>query len=218
MKKVLIVDDHESMIDSLSFALKATGEFDVVGSLKNADLAEVYCLRLEPDLVLMDVCTEKGASGLDATKAIIEQFPNIKVIVMSGFDEITYAPRAKEAGAHAFIFKSKSLDDFVEITKGVLNGKNYFPESKIVITQKGETPLTEREMEVLRLLCKHMTNKEIADELFISEHTVKYHKSNMLAKTGFKKSVDLAFHMIANGYINPLYWVNIKTSYITLFP
>ena len=153
----------------------------------------------------MDVCTEKGASGLDATKAIIEQFPNIKVIVMSGFDEITYAPRAKEAGAHAFIFKSKSLDDFVEITKGVLNGKNYFPESKIVITQKGETPLTEREMEVLRLLCKHMTNKEIADELFISEHTVKYHKSNMLAKTGFKKSVDLAFHMIANGYINPLY-------------
>ena len=205
MKKVLIVDDHESMIDSLSFALKATGEFDVVGSLKNADLAEVYCLRLEPDLVLMDVCTEKGASGLDATKAIIEQFPNIKVIVMSGFDEITYAPRAKEAGAHAFIFKSKSLDDFVEITKGVLNGKNYFPESKIVITQKGETPLTEREMEVLRLLCKHMTNKEIADALFISEHTVKYHKSNMLAKTGFKKSVDLAFHMIANGYINPLY-------------
>ena len=205
MKKVLIVDDHESMIDSLSFALKATGEFDVVGSLKNADLAEVYCLRLEPDLVLMDVCTEKGASGLDATKAIIEQFPNIKVIVMSGFDEITYAPRAKEAGADAFIFKSKSLDDFVEITKGVLNGKNYFPESKIVITQKGETPLTEREMEVLRLLCKHMTNKEIADELFISEHTVKYHKSNMLAKTGFKKSVDLAFHMIANGYINPLY-------------
>ena len=205
MKKVLIVDDHESMIDSLSFALKATGEFDVVGSLKNADLAEVYCLRLEPDLVLMDVCTEKGASGLDATKAIIEQFPNIKVIVMSGFDEITYAPRAKEAGAHAFIFKSKSLDDFVEITKGVLNGKNYFPESKIVITQKGETPLTEREMEGLRLLCKHMTNKEIADELFISEHTVKYHKSNMLAKTGFKKSVDLAFHMIANGYINPLY-------------
>ena len=205
MKKVLIVDDHESMIDSLSFALKATGEFDVVGSLKNADLAEVYCLRLEPDIVLMDVCTEKGASGLDATKAIIEQFPNIKVIVMSGFDEITYAPRAKEAGAHAFIFKSKSLDDFVEITKGVLNGKNYFPESKIVITQKGETPLTEREMEVLRLLCKHMTNKEIADELFISEHTVKYHKSNMLAKTGFKKSVDLAFHMIANGYINPLY-------------
>ena len=205
MKKVLIVDDHESMIDSLSFALKATGEFDVVGSLKNADLAEVYCLRLEPDLVLMVVCTEKGASGFDATKAIIEQFPNIKVIVMSGFDEITYAPRAKEAGAHAFIFKSKSLDDFVEITKGVLNGKNYFPESKIVITQKGETPLTEREMEVLRLLCKHMTNKEIADELFISEHTVKYHKSNMLAKTGFKKSVDLAFHMIANGYINPLY-------------
>ncbi|NLB23335.1 MAG: response regulator transcription factor [Clostridium sp.] len=65
--------------------------------------------------------------------------------------------------------------------------------------------MTEREMEVLRLACKHMTNKEIAEELFISEHTVKYHKANMLAKTGFKKTVDLAFYMISNGFINPLY-------------
>ena len=60
-------------------------------------------------------------------------------------------------------------------------------------------------MEVLRLLCKHMTNKEIAEELFFSEHTVKYNKSNMLAKTGFKKAVDLAFYMISNGLINPYY-------------
>jgi len=69
----------------------------------------------------------------------------------------------------------------------------------------GEAPLTEREMEVLRLLCKHMTNQEIASELFISEHTVKYHKSNMLAKTGFNKTVDLAFYLISNGLINPHY-------------
>ena len=63
----------------------------------------------------------------------------------------------------------------------------------------------DREMEVLRLMCKHMTNKEIAQELFISENTVKYHKMNMLGKTGFSKSVDLAFYMISNGWINPLY-------------
>ena len=205
MNKVLIVDDHESMSDSLSQALTSTGEFKVIGTLKSADHAELYCLKLKPDLVLMDVCTEGGASGIEATKIIREKHPDIKVIVMSGFDEITYAPRAKEAGAHAFIFKSKSLDHFVGVAQGVMEGKSFFPEPKTIPTAMGEAPLTEREMEVLRLLCKHMTNKEIAEELFITEHTVKYHKSNMLAKTGFKKAVDLAFYMISNGLINPLY-------------
>ena len=205
MSRILIVDDHESMIDSLNHAFSSSNEFEVVGSLKNAEHAELYCMKLKPNLVLMDVCTEAGASGLDATKIIRKKYPDIKVIVMSGFDEITYAPRAKEAGAHAFVFKSKSLDFFVDVAKAVMQGNNYFPESKIIITEKGEAPLTVREMEVLRLLCRHMTNKEIAEELLISEHTVKYHKSKMLAKTGFKKAVDLAFHMISNGYINPLF-------------
>jgi len=203
--KVLIVDDHESMCDSLFHALTSTDDFIVVGSLKNALHAELYCMKLQPDLVLMDVCTEAGASGLEATKVIREKYPDIKIIVMSGFDEITYAPRAKEAGADAFIYKSKSLDYFVEVAKGVMEGKRFFPEPKTILTAQGEAPLTEREMEVLRLMCKHMTNQEIAEELFITEHTVKYHKSNMLAKTGFKKTVDLAFYMISNGLINPLY-------------
>ncbi len=205
MDKVLIVDDHESMCDSLFHALTSTDDFIVVGSLKNALHAELYCMKLQPDLVLMDVCTEAGASGLEATKVIREKYPDIKVIVMSGFDEITYAPRAKEAGADAFIYKSKSLDYFVQVAKGVMAGESFFPEPKTILTAQGEAPLTEREMEVLRLMCKHMTNQEIAEELFISEHTVKYHKSNMLAKTGFKKTVDLAFYMISNGLINPLY-------------
>jgi len=205
MHKVLIVDDHESMSDSLSHALTNTNLFTVVGCLKSAEHAELYCMKLRPDLVLMDVCTEWGASGIEATKTIRGKYPDIKVIVMSGFDEITYGPRAKEAGAQAFVFKSKSLDYFVQIAKGVMEGESSFPEPKTILTVMGEAPLTEREMEVLRLVCKHMTNKEIADELFITEHTVKYHKSNMLAKTGFKKAVDLAFYMISNGLINPLY-------------
>lgn len=205
MNKVLIVDDHESMCDSLSHALTSTEDFTVIGTLKSAEHAELYCMKLKPNLVLMDVCTEGGASGLEATKVIREKYPDIKVIVMSGFDEITYAPRAKEAGAHGFVFKSKSLDYFVKVAQGVMEGERFFPESKAILTERGEAPLTEREMEVLRLLCKHMTNQETAEELFITEHTVKYHKSNMLAKTGFKKTVDLAFYMIVNGLINPLY-------------
>lgn len=205
MIKVLIVDDHESMYDSLAHAFTSSGDFIVVGSLKSALYAELYCEKLQVDLILMDVCTECGASGLEATEIIRKKHPHIKIIVMSGFDEITFAPRAKESGADAFVFKSKSLDYFLQVANGVMKGQKIFPQPKTIHTQKGEAPLTEREMEILRLICKHMTNKEIAEELFITEHTVKYHKSNMLGKTGFKKSVDLAFHMISKGLINPLY-------------
>ena len=205
MIKVLIVDDHESMCDSLELVLEGAGDYSVVGKLPKADNADIYCERLQPDLVFMDVCTEEGASGLEATRILRNKYPDMKVIVMSGFDEITYAPRAKEAGAHAFIFKSKSLEYFVEVAGGVMRGEVYFPEPKTIPMPMGEAPLTEREMEVLKLLCKHMTNKEIAEELFISENTVKYHKANMLGKTGFSKSVDLAFYMITNGWINPRY-------------
>jgi DNA-binding NarL/FixJ family response regulator len=201
--KVLIVDDHESMCDSLALVLERTGNFTVAGKLSRADLTAAYCKKLMPDLVWLDVCTGESASGITAAKEIRQGFPDIKVIVMSGFDELTYAPRAKEAGAHAFVFKSRSLEYFIEVANGVMEGMTFFPEPKTVPVPMGESPLAEREMEVLRLLCRHMTGKEIAEALYISENTVKYHKANMLAKTGFSKTVDLAFHMILNGWINP---------------
>ena len=205
MYKVLIVDDHESMCDSLQYSLEGTGSFTVLGKLPRADYAEVFCARSRPDLLFLDVCTEDGISGIDAAKIIRSKFPEVKIIVMSGFDEITYAPRAREVGAHAFVFKSKSLGYFIEVAFGVMEGKTFFPEARTIPMPKGEAPLTEREMEILRLMCKHMTSKEIADELYISLNTVKYHKSNMLGKTGFTKAVDLAFYMISKGWINPRY-------------
>lgn len=205
MYKVLIVDDHESMCDSLKFSLEESGNFVIAGSLQSAALAELFCERVKPDLVIMDVRTEGDISGIEATKNIRDNMPEIKVIVMSGFNEISYSPRAKEAGAHAFIFKSKSLDFFVEVAENVMKGQTYYAQPQAIPMPTGEVPLTEREMEILRLMCKYMTSKEIADELFITERTVKFHKANMLAKTGFKKSIELAFYMVSNGWINPLH-------------
>ena len=206
MYKVLIVDDHESMSDSLKLILEESGKFIVTGCIQSAELAEIYCMKMKPDMVFMDVCTDGGASGLEATKAILRKMPDIKIIVMSGFNEATYSPRAKEAGAQGFILKSKSLDFFVQIAEGVMKGHTYYSEPKIVTMPVGETSLlTEREMAVLRLMCKYKTSKEIGDELFVTERTVKFHKANMLAKTGFKKSIDLAFYMVSNGWINPMY-------------
>lgn len=205
MTRVLIVDDHASMRETLAKTLSELDGFSVVGEVASAAYAWLYCERLKPDLVLMDVCTEGNASGLTATEEIRKKAPEIKIIVMTAFDEVSYVPRAKAAGAHAFVYKSRSLAFFAEVAQNVMEGQGYFPEPKTIPMPKGEAPLTEREMEILRLLCRHMTNREIGAELFISENTVKYHKANMLAKTGFSTAVDLAFYMISNGWINPLY-------------
>ena len=121
-------------------------------------------------------------------------------IYIGTFDDTTGA-----AGSVVNILQNHNLNYFLEVVKEVLAGGSSFPEPKTIPMPQGEAPLTEREMEVLRLMCRHMTNKEIARELFISENTVKYHKMNMLGKTGFSKAVDLAFYMISNGWINPLY-------------
>lgn len=205
MTKIFIVDDHESMRESLSGAFAGSEDFAVVGGIANADHALVYCEKLQPDLVFMDVCTEGGASGLKAAEALRRRFPQLKIIVMTAFDEISYIPRAKAAGADGFVYKSRSLHHFREVAYDVMAGGKPFPAPKTIPLPQGEAPLTDRELEVLRLICKHMTTEEIAKELYISEGTVKYHKSNMLGKTGFSKVVDLAFYMISNGWINPLY-------------
>ena len=205
MTNVLIVEDHVSMRESLTTALTAAGDFSVVGEVPNADYALDFCKHLHPELVLMDVCTEGGASGLKAVESIRKTDPEVKIIVMTAFDEITYIPRARAAGANGFIYKSRSLHDFLEVARTVMAGGSSFPEPRTIPMPQGEATLTDREMEVLRLMCRHMTNKEIAQELFISENPVKYHKMNMLGKTGFSKAVDLAFYMISNGWINPLY-------------
>ena len=204
MYKVIIVDDHESMCDSLTYALEGTGDFSVISTLPVAAHAEIFCERLRPDLVLMDVCTEGDVSGLDMAKTLRVRFPEIKVVVMSGFDEITYVPRTKEIGAHAFVYKSRSLSYFIEVNRSVMQGETVYPEERTIPLPMGELPLTMREKEVLRLMCKHMTSAEIAEELYISVSTVKYHKSNILGKTGFTKSLDLVFYMLTKGWINPL--------------
>lgn len=205
MINILIVEDHASMREAITAAFTATGRYAVLGEVPSANFTELFCQELHPDLVLMDVCTEGGASGITATETVKKKFPNIRVIVMTAFDELSYIPRPRAAGADGFVYKSKSLQFFIEIADRVMAGETWFPEQKALPLPEGEVPFSDREMEVLRLMCRHMGNREIAEELFISESTVRYHKANMLAKTGFSKSIDLAFYMISNGFINPLF-------------
>ncbi len=203
--KVLIVDDHESLRNSFEMEFCEANGFRVVGSIANADLAEAVCRSAQPDLVIMDVCTEGEVSGLKAAEAILRNQPDIKIIITSGFDEITYIPRAKEIGAHAFVYKSESLSYFREVARRVLDGERVFPEAKTIPLPQGETVFSEREMEVLRLLCRRMSTQAIAEELHISAHTVRRHIENMRQRAGFGTAVELVIYVVSNGWINPKY-------------
>ena len=203
--KVIIVDDHQLVRDSFRRAFSEEEGFAIVYELASADLAQQACRTYEPDLVLMDVCTDQDASGLAAIVPIKQEMPQIKIIIMSGFDEISYAPRAQQLGADAFIFKSKSLEYFLSTAKAVIKGERVFPEPSRIAMPNGVAPFTARELEILRLFCMHKSRFEIADELVISRSTLKRHVENMLNKSGFSSLVELIIYVVANGWINPKY-------------
>ena len=205
LKKILIVDDHKISRDLLEREFCPENGFEVIGSLVHAASAEGFCAAKRPDVIIMDVCTGEGISGLEAAENILTRYPDIKIIVTSGFDEVTYMPRAKEIGAHAFIYKIEGADYFREVALRVLEGEVVFPERKTIPVSQGETPFTSKEMEVLRLLCKYKTSRDIANELSISDHTVRRHIENMRHKSGMKSAMDLVIYVLSNGWVNPNY-------------
>ena len=113
MTRILIVDDHVSVQESLSTAFDAQEDFAVVGTCSSAAYAPLYCEKLQPDLVFMDVCTEKGASGIEAVETLRRQFPKLKIIVMTAFEEVTYVPRARQAGADILYVRGTLRQQFV---------------------------------------------------------------------------------------------------------
>jgi len=203
LKKVLVVDDHASMRDSFEKEFCPEHGYVVVGSIAAAALAEEECRNKRPDIVIIDVCTAGDISGLQAAEDIIGKHPGIKVIVTSGFSEISYIPRAKEIGAHSFVNKDSSLECFREAARRVLDGEYVFPEAKTIPVPRGNAPFTDREMEVLRMLCKGMKSPEIAEKLYVSDSTVRKHIENMRTKTGFDTAVELMMYVVSNGWINP---------------
>lgn len=203
MIRIGIVDDHQSIREAYQKTLEESGFFRVVGSISSAELADLWCKQYQPDILLMDICTGAGASGIEACLRIKKMTPKVKIILMTGFEEVSYIPRAKQAGADAFIHKSKSFNELLAIMQKVLAGEISFPEEKTIPVLKGEAPVTNREMEVLRLLCKNYSRAEIARTLYISESTVKRHLRNMMDKTGMNSTVSLAVYMISEGWINP---------------
>ncbi len=202
MIKVFIVDDHKSVLDAFSSIIEGQADMCFVGSATSTASVPDLCRTLAPDVVLTDISVEDTSSGLVLTSKLRKLFPDLKIVVMSGFDEISYIPGAKEAGADAFLSKSRPMPEFIDMIRDVMRGDGSFPEPILIPTVQGQSPFTERELEVLRLLCQSYSRKEIADEMGIAIGTVKRHMENMLLKSGCKSAMELVVYVIGNGWIS----------------
>lgn len=186
--RVMIVDDHAVVRSGLVAFFMAFEDLKMVGEASGGEEAIGMCRDVKPDVVLMDLVMP-GMDGAEATKAIKQECPEIQVIALTSFPEEDLVKGALEAGAIGYLLKNSSAEDLVAAIRAAYDGKpTLAPEAtEVLIKQstKGPPPggnLTERELEVLKLMVEGLNNNNIAEQLFVSQSTVKFHVSNILMK------------------------------------
>jgi len=190
MIRVVFVDDHEMVRIGVSSYLSAQEDIEVVGEADNGKKGVELALSLRPDIILMDLVMEE-MDGIEATRQIIEQWPEAKVIIVTSFldDEKVYP--ALEAGATSYMLKTSKASEIANAVRATYQGQSVLePEvtGKMMVKMRQKTThlpheeLTSREMEILLLMAEGKPNQDIADELFIALKTVKTHVSNILSK------------------------------------
>lgn len=209
MIKILIADDHRMFRESLRNILTTEKVAEVLDEAENGEelihLLDVY----KPDIVLMDIAMPV-MNGIDATKKIIQKQPGIKVLALSGFDDEKYYFSMVEAGAKGFVLKNSGVAELKNAIHEVYNNNSWFSSEllqKVIAKlnakskKKKAGELSERELEVLILICESFTNEQIADRLNLSFETVKWHRSNILSKTGCSNTAGLVIYAIKNDLI-----------------
>jgi len=159
-----------------------------------------------PDIVLMDIAMPL-MDGIEATRLSIEKHPELKVLALSSYNDDKYFFNMLDAGAKGFILKNAGISELKSAIDEVSNGGNWFSPSliqKVVVGINAKSPkvinskLTDRELDILKLICECLTNDQIADKLNISFDTVKWHRANILSKTSSVNSVGLVIYAIRN--------------------
>ena len=212
--RVLVVDDHTVLRDGICALLALTEDIEVVGEAANGSEALNVVRELGPDLVIMDI-SMPIMDGLEATRRIRRDFPKIRVLVLTQYDDKEYVFPIIEAGASGFISKKAASSELASGIRSIYQGDSYLSPSvaKLLIEdyQYGSSglanhdtyeQLTDREREVLKLVVEGYTTREIADILVISSKTVEGHKTNLMAKLGIRNRIELVKYALRRGIIN----------------
>lgn len=187
---VLVVDDHAMVRSGLGAMLLAFDDLVMVGEAESGEEALFKCEQLQPDVVLMDLVMP-GMDGTAATCVIHERWPQIQVIALTSFKEKELVEEVLKAGAIGYLLKNISAEEIAAAIRSAVAGRSSLsPEAAAVLIERVKQPtsqdydLTGREREILSLMVEGLPNGQIAEILFISQSTVKFHVSNILSKLG----------------------------------
>jgi len=211
--RVLVVDDHTIVRDGICALLKLAGDIEVVGEAANGREALEMVRKLMPDVMLIDIAMP-NMNGLEATRHIRKEFPRVRVLVLTQYDDKEHVFWAIEAGANGFISKTAASSDLASGIRSVYRGESFLSPSaaKFLIEdyqteanlRKEQDPykqLSDREREILKLLAEGCTTREIADMLVISAKTVEGHKTNLMSKLDIHNRTDLVKYALRKGII-----------------
>ena len=200
---VMIVEDQQMPKTLFSHYINSSKNFYLQIAIENASIADIVCTKMPVDLILMDVVTENGESGLVASEKIKKKFPNIKIIIVTSMPECSYIKRAKKIGVEGFWYKEINEQPILSIMEKVINGEIVYPEHlqpvKVGLALSNE--FTEKELIILRLILGGYSNVEIAQKLGVSPGVIKNHVANMLLKTGFRSRTQLAVRARETGLV-----------------
>ncbi len=211
--KIYIVDDHQIVVDGISSYLIGNDEFELCGSAASANELFELLKKKIPDILILDMKLP-GLQGNHIAKIITEKYSQIKIIFLSSNTDKESLKLAIEAGGLGYLTKDVMEEEFLLALKKIREGENYystgiqqavydsFTENLKSESQHNSSPLSEREIDVIKLFVDGFSYKEIADRLSISARTVETHKKNILDKLELKTTVDLVKYAIRNGIIS----------------
>lgn len=213
--KVLVVDDHQLMIEGLKSLLEVEEDIASVAGANSMTEALDFLKSNTIDVILMDI-NMPGNSGIEATEEIKKLYPSIKVIALTMHDDISIITKMVKAGASGYILKRTNMNEVIDALRIVNSNGRYLSNNaqQIIMDNIGTSTnvadekeeikpsLSSREIEVLTLIAKEYNNEQIAEKLFISERTVEAHRRNIFIKTKTKSIVGLIKYAISKGLIN----------------
>jgi len=208
--RILLVDDHTLFRNGLKMLLDTLPGYEVTGEASNGRDFLDLITKHDYDIVFLDIEMPE-INGIEAARKAIEQKPDLKIITLSMYGDEEYYDQMVDAGAKGFLLKNTNLQEVRSAIDTVMTGGNYFSQElmqnllrnykAIHDTKEPDAELSEREIEILLLICSGLSNQKIGDQLFISKRTVEKHRANILCKTNNKNTAGLVIYAIKNQLI-----------------